>query len=48
MSTKKIFPNLVIAGAPKSGTSSLFFWLAAHPEVCGSQKKETYFLADKD
>lgn len=40
------FPNTVIIGAPKSGTSSLFFWLTAHPEVCGSKEKETYFLAD--
>lgn len=42
----KRFPNAVIIGAPKSGTSSLFFWLSAHPEVCGSKTKETYFLAD--
>lgn len=42
----KPFPNTVIIGAPKSGTSSLFFWLSAHPEVCGSKIKETYFLAD--
>ncbi len=41
-----ISPNLVMAGAPKSGTSSLFFWLSDHPEVCGSQKKETHFLRD--
>ena len=41
------FPNLIIAGAPKCGTSSLFFWLGAHPEVCASKTKETYFLADK-
>ena len=47
MQNEPIYPNLVIAGAPKCGTSSLFFWLAAHPEVCGSRKKETYFLADQ-
>lgn len=41
------FPNLIIAGAPKSGSSSLFFWLAAHPEVCASKVKETYFLSDR-
>ncbi len=40
------FPNLVIAGAPKCGTSSLYFWLAPHPEVCASTVKETFFLAD--
>lgn len=43
----KHYPNLIIAGAPKSGTSSLFFWLGAHPEVCASKIKETYFLADE-
>src|SRR6185295_15674771 len=40
-------PNLVIAGAPKCGTSSLFSWLAAHPEVCGSIVKETFYLMDE-
>ncbi len=44
--TFKTTPNLIIAGAPKCGTSSLFFWLGAHPEVCPSKVKETYFLAD--
>lgn len=43
---RNLFPNTVIIGAPKSGTSSLFFWLSAHPDVCGSKTKETYFLAD--
>ncbi len=40
-------PDIVIAGAPKCGTSSLFFWLAAHPDICGSRKKETHFLRDR-
>ncbi len=40
-------PNVVIAGAPKCGTTSLFNWLADHPEVCGSSIKETYYLMDK-
>ncbi len=40
------FPNLVIAGAPKCGTSSLYFWLASHPQVCASTVKETFYLAD--
>jgi len=39
-------PNLVIAGAPKCGTTSLFAWLAAHPTVCGSNVKETKYLLD--
>lgn len=41
-------PDLVIAGAPKCGTSSLFSWLADHPEVCPSPTKETYYLMDRD
>lgn len=39
-------PNVIIAGAPKSGTSTLFRWLADHPEVAGSREKETYFFVD--
>lgn len=42
------FPNLVIAGAPKCGTSSLFSWLVDHPDVCGSKSKEPYFLLDEE
>ena len=40
-----LYPNLVVAGAPKCGTSSLYFWLAAHPEVAASREKETFFWA---
>src|SRR5205085_10129086 len=40
-------PNLVIAGAPKCGTSSLYRWLADHPEACGSRVKETFYLMDE-
>jgi hypothetical protein len=41
-------PNLVIAGAPKCGTSSLFNWLAVHPQVCGSTMKEPFYLMDEE
>ena len=47
MNQSSKYPNLIIGGAPKCGTSSLFFWLGAHPEVCPSKTKETYFLADR-
>ena len=41
-----MLPNLVIAGVPKAGTTSLFNYLASHPAVCGSNIKETlYFTA---
>lgn len=43
-----MLPNVVIAGAPKCGTTSLFAWLAAHPEVCGSSVKEPCYLLDRD
>ena len=40
-------PNVVIAGAPRCGTTSLFRWAAAHPEVSASRIKETRYLIDK-
>ena len=40
--------NTVIAGMPKCGTTSLFGYLAAHPQVCGASVKETRFLMDPD
>lgn len=39
-------PNTIIVGAPKSGSSSLFWWLSSHPEVCASKTKETHFFDD--
>lgn len=41
-------PNLIIAGAPKAGSSSLFHWLNAHPEVYGTPFKETFYFIDED
>ncbi|WP_330203113.1 sulfotransferase domain-containing protein [Cyanobacterium sp. DS4] len=41
-------PNLIIGGAPKCATSSIFNWLVDHPDVCGSNPKETFFLMDQD
>lgn len=41
-----MLPNAVIAGAQKSGTTSLFRWLNDHPEVCGSNVKEARYLMD--
>lgn len=45
--TGPVYPNLVLAGFPKCGTSSVFEWLCLHPEVCGSMVKETNFLFDE-
>jgi len=41
-------PNLIIAGAPKCGTTSLYSWLDSHPGTCGSSQKETLFFLDPD
>jgi hypothetical protein len=37
-------PNLVIAGVAKAGTTSLFNYLAQHPEICASDVKETRYF----
>ena len=39
---------LIIAGTTKAGTTSLFNWLAKHPEVSASFRKETNFFLDKE
>jgi hypothetical protein len=40
-----VSPNLIIAGVNKAGTTSLFTYMASHPDVTGSSVKETcYFL----
>lgn len=38
---------LILAGAPKCGTSSLFSWLKAHPAICASEKKELFYFMDR-
>ena len=34
-SPMRALPNFIIAGAQKSGTTSLFWYLASHPNVMG-------------
>ena len=41
-------PNIILAGAPKCGTTSVFDYLNGHPEICASSVKETYYLMDED
>jgi hypothetical protein len=42
-------PNLLVVGVPKAGTSSLFAYLAQHPDVYGSPKKEIgYFTGRRE
>ena len=40
-------PNLLIAGTNKSGTTSLFYHLSAHPDVFGSNPKELKFFTNQ-
>jgi hypothetical protein len=37
-------PNLLIAGVPKGGTTSLFRYLAQHPDICGARNKELRYF----
>jgi len=37
-------PNAIIGGISKAGTTAVFEYLSAHPEVCVSSVKETYFF----
>ncbi len=39
---------LIIGGTSKAGTTSIFNYLAGHPQVCPSTAKETRFFLDRD
>lgn len=42
-----LIPNLFLAGAPKCGTTSLYDWLAQHPDIFAPAMKEPiYFGSD--
>ena len=40
-------PNAIIIGAPKCATTTLFHWLAAHPDVAPCLRKEAQYLVDE-
>lgn len=42
-SQKKQGPDFIIAGASKSGTSSIYYYLSRHPQILLSHKKELDF-----
>ena len=42
-----MLPNLIVIGAARSGTSSLYYYLAHHPEVTMSRRKELRFFGDR-
>jgi len=41
-------PNFLIGGTNKAGTTSVFRYLSEHPDVCGSNVKETGFFVNKN
>jgi len=43
-----VLPNLFIAGAPKSGTTSLFRYLEQHDEIFMSRSKEPMYFIDNE
>ena len=43
--TSKNYQHFIIGGTIKAATTSLFNYLSAHPQVCGSKVKETYFYS---
>ena len=40
--------TLIVAGAPRCGTTAMVRYLGAHPAVCASQPKETHFFLATD
>ena len=40
-----MFPNFVVIGAPKSGTTSLFHYLKQHPDVYLPVRKELHYFS---
>jgi len=47
-SSLKEHSYLIIGGTTKAATTSLFSYLAAHPQVCASSLKESRFFLDAD
>jgi len=48
MTTAVPLPNFFVAGAPKAGTTSLYYFLAQHPQVYMSPIKEPTFFGAAD
>jgi len=42
----RIWPNFLIVGSAKAGTTSLYHWLRYHPEVFMPEKKEPSYFVD--
>lgn len=37
-------PNFYIVGAPKCGTTTMYYWLKQHPQICMAGRKELHFF----
>ncbi|UJS18253.1 MAG: sulfotransferase domain-containing protein [Candidatus Jettenia sp.] len=44
----KDYRYLIIGGTTKAATTSLFFYLKDHPQICAANRKETRFFLDAD
>src|SRR5689334_6524517 len=42
-----VLPNFFLVGAPKAGTTSLYFYLRQHPQIYMSPIKEPHFFCDE-
>jgi len=40
-----MLPNFVIAGTARSGTTSIYYYLKQHPEICFPEKKEPKYFS---
>ncbi|MBD0323094.1 MAG: sulfotransferase domain-containing protein, partial [Aldersonia sp.] len=40
-----MLPNLLIAGVTKAGTTSLFAYLAQHPQICAASSKDINYFS---
>jgi Sulfotransferase family len=45
--TVSALPNFFIVGAPKAGTTSLYYYLGQHPDVYMSPVKEPNYFAEE-
>ncbi len=43
-SNRRSLPNLIIIGAQKAGTTSLFYYLSQHPQLVPSIRKEVHYF----
>lgn len=47
MRLEEMLPDLIVIGAMKSGTTSLYHYLSLHPEIAMAQSKELHFFSNE-